>query len=263
MAYQISATKLQAYNRCPYAYYLRYERKLTTNEFYGSAALGTALHQALAQCHRDWHYRTPLPELRWVHHCWHQHAAGLTPNQVVEGREILENYYHNFIASEIALRQPLAVEGRVQACLQVENLEFLIVGRYDRLDFVADGLELIDYKSGRESKLPDEMEIDIQIGLYYLALEQTYRQSLRYLSLLFLRTGEKIQFEATADHKKRVEDMIGKLATRLRYDRGWEPTPAAQCDRCTFARYCPAVNNDPAPLPETHVKSQLQLVLNL
>jgi putative RecB family exonuclease len=198
-----------------------------------------------------------------VHHCWHQHSADLTPSQVSEGLEILENYYDNFIANEVALTQPLAVEGRIQGCLQVENLEFLIVGRYDRLDFLVDGLELIDYKSGREAKLPSDLEIDIQIGLYFLALEQTYHQSLRYLSLLFLRTGEKIQFEATEDHKKRVQEMIGKLAVRLRYDQGWEPTPGEQCDRCTFSRYCSAVTANPTPLPESHAKSQLQLVLNL
>lgn len=175
----------------------------------------------------------------------------------------MENYYHNFIATEVALTQPLAVEGRIQGYLQVENLEFLIGGRYDRLDFLPDGLELIDYKSGREAKLPDETEMDIQIGLYYLALEQTYHQSLRYLSLLFLRTGEKIQFEATKQHKDRVQRMISNLAVRLRYDRGWEPSPGEQCDRCTFSRYCSAVTANPAPLPETQAKSQLQLVLNL
>lgn len=263
MVYQISATKLQTYHRCPFAYYLRYERRLATNEFFGSTALGTALHQALAQCHRDWNYQEPLPDLRWVHHCWEKNSTGLTANQITEGLEILENYHRNFIASEIALSQPLAVEGRIQGFLQVENLEFLIVGRYDRLDFIEDGLELIDYKSSREVRLPDAIELDIQIGLYYLALEQTYRQSLRYLSLLFLRTGDKIQYEASPDHKDQAEQMISTLAVQLRYDRGWEPTPGAHCDRCAFSRYCPAVSANPLPLPEARSKSQLQLTLNL
>lgn len=261
--YQISATKLQAYNRCPYAYYLRYERKIATNEFFGSTALGVALHQALAQCHRDWDYEDPLPDMRWMQHCWEQNSAGLSENQVTEGLEILENYYRNFIASEIALAQPLAVEGRIQGFLQVENLEFLIVGRYDRLDFLEDGLELIDYKSGREVRIPDSTELDVQIGLYFIALEQTYRQSLRFLSLLFLRTGDKLQFEASDDHKQQAEAMISALAVRLRYDRGWEPTPGSHCERCAFVRYCPAVSANPTPLPETRSKSQLQLALNL
>jgi putative RecB family exonuclease len=262
MTYQISATKLQTYHRCPYAYYLRYERGVATSEFFGSPALGTALHQALARCHRDWNYDSPIPDLHWVHHCWEQQSGSLTTHQVTEGLEILENYYHNFIATEVSLNQPLAVEGRIQGFLQVENLEFLIVGRYDRLDFLPDGLELIDYKSSREVKLPEPSEVDIQIGLYYLALEQTYHQSLRFLSLLFLRTGEKIQFEASTAHQQQVQEMIGALALRLRYDRGWEPTPGNQCDRCAVSRYCPAVSVKPDPVPETRSKSQLQLALN-
>lgn len=262
MTYQISATKLQAYHRCPYAYHLRYERKVTSTEFYGSAALGNALHQALAQCHRDWHYHTPLPDLQWMRHCWEQHSSMLTENQSAEGMKILEQYYWKFIASEISLRQPLAVEGKIQGYLQTEDLEFAIVGRYDRIDFLNDGgLELIDYKSSREVRLPDSSEIDIQIGLYYLALEQTYRQSLKYLSLLFLRTGEKIQFQATQEHQEKVQKMIWDLAVRLRHDRGWEPKKGKQCDRCTFARYCPAVTTDPTPIPETYAKPQLQLAL--
>ena len=262
MAYQISATKLQAYHRCPYAYYLRYERKLTSTEFYGSAALGNALHQALAQFHRDWHYRCPVPDLQWVHHCWEEHSTGLSHAQVQEGTQILERYYWGFIANGGSLRQPLAVEGKIQGYLQVENLEFTIVGRYDRIDFLEDGLELIDYKSSREVKLPDASEIDIQIGLYYLALEQTYHQSLKYLSLLFLRTGEKIQFKATKEHRRQVQRMIGDLAVKLRRDQGWEPNPGKQCDRCTFAHYCGAVTANPSPVPETNLKPQLQLVLN-
>ncbi|HEY9616175.1 MAG TPA: PD-(D/E)XK nuclease family protein [Microcoleaceae cyanobacterium] len=263
MAYQISATKLQTYKRCPYAYYLRYEHRLTPGNFFGAAALGTALHQALAQFHRDWHYQQALPDLQWVHHCWNQHSSGLSASQVMEGMAILENYYHNFIANAVALTQPLAVEGKIQGYLQAENLEFSLVGRYDRIDFLPDGLELIDYKSSREVKLPDSSEINLQIGLYYLALKQTYQRSLQYLSLLFLRSGEKIRFAATEDHQEQVEEVISNLAVQLRQDRRWDPCPGKQCDRCSYARYCSAVTHDPAPIPETRATSQLQLALNL
>jgi putative RecB family exonuclease len=71
------------------------------------------------------------------------------------------------------------VEGNIQGILRVQNLEFKISGRCDgrganrlrhRIDYVEDGLELIDYKSTRAVKLPNPDEIDLQIGLYYLAL---------------------------------------------------------------------------------------------
>nr|WP_199197368.1 PD-(D/E)XK nuclease family protein [Chroococcidiopsis sp. CCALA 051] len=229
MAYQISATKLQTYHRCPQAYQFRYELGLKTNAFFGSAALGTALHQTLAQAYRDWHYQEPLPQMNWLLDCWGQHTDSLSPAQAEDGKQILEIYYQNFIASEVAIHKPLAVEGKIQASLQVANLEFAIAGRYDRLDYLDNGLELIDYKSTKEIKLPKEDEIDLQIGLYYLALEQRYRQSLRKLSLIYLRTGEKVSFDATPEHKQLVETVIGKIAWQLRTDCDWEPQPGEQC----------------------------------
>lgn len=90
MAYQISATKLQTYHRCPQAYYFCYELGLKTPGFFGNAALGTALHQALAQTYRDWDYLEPLPPLDWVSSCWQQCSNNLSPSQAEEGREILE-----------------------------------------------------------------------------------------------------------------------------------------------------------------------------
>lgn len=263
MAYPLSATKLQAYRRCPQAYYLRYELGLKNAAFFGSAALGTALHQALAQIYQDWNYMEPLPELSWIHQCWDQHSSSLSPGQADEGKEILEGYYYQFIAGEIALKRPLAVEGKIQGQLQAENLEFRISGRYDRLDYLEDGLELIDYKSTKDVKLPDPAEIDLQIGLYYLALEQRYRQSLKRLSLLYLRAGEKVSFDASAEHKQLVQATISELALQQRTDREWEPTPGEHCARCTYTRYCPAQGN-PELLPNSTKNSrQMQLVLNL
>jgi putative RecB family exonuclease len=264
MAYQLSATKLQTYHRCPQAYYFRYELGLKTAAFFGSAALGTALHQALAQIYRDWHYTEPLPELGWIHRCWQQHSGNLSPAQVEDGGEILENYYHEFIAGEVALHRPLAVEGKIQGTLRVQSLEFKISGRCDRIDYVENGLELIDYKSTREIKLPNPDDIDLQIGLYYLALEQRYHQSLQKLSLLYLRPGEKVSFDATPEHKQLVEATISELAFKLRTDDLWEATTGEHCNRCTFARYCAAVQDHPEPLPDTAKSSrQMQLVLSI
>jgi putative RecB family exonuclease len=262
-SYQITATKLQTYHCCPQSYYFRYELGLKTPAFFGSAALGTALHQSLAKIHRDWHYLEALPQMDWLLQCWQERSTNLSAAQVTEGQEILERYYQNFIASETALKRPLAVEGRIKGYLRVENLEFLLWGRYDRLDYLEDGLELIEYKSNKELKLPTLEEIDLQIGFYYLALEQRYKESLRQLSLLSLRTCEKMSFDASAEHKERVEATVSQLALRLRTDEVWEATPSEGCARCHYARYCAAVSEQPEPLPEAGKNRQIQLVLDL
>ncbi len=264
MPYFLSAAKLRTYHHCPQAYYFRYERKLPGTAFFGSASLGIALHQALAQAYRDWHYQEPLPPLEWFESCWNQQVAALTPVQITEGRAILRRYYYDFIAHERSLRKPVGVEGRIQGSLQVENLEFVLSGRYDRLDYLDDGLELIDYKSAKDVDITASDDIDLQIGLYYLALEQHYQRSLKQLSLIYLRTGDKVVFEATPFHRQRVKTVISELAVQLRRDRQWTPVPSVECDRCAYTRYCPAMSNAPEPLPEeARPEPQLQLVLSI
>jgi putative RecB family exonuclease len=264
MTYFLSAAKLQAYYRCPQAYYFRYERKLPGAAFFSSAALGTSLHQALARIYQDWHYQDAVPDFDWFEHCWGQSTADLNAKQIEEGRSILRRYYNTFITSQSSMRRPVAVEGKVQGKLWVENLEFTLSGRYDRLDYLDDGLELIDYKSAKEVEAMEPDEVDLQIGVYYLALEQRYRRSLKRLSLLYLRTGEKISFEATPEHRNQVEAVIGDLALQLRQEQNWLPFPGTQCDRCAYTRFCPAVTPEPEPLPEdAKPEAGLQLVLSL
>jgi putative RecB family exonuclease len=264
MPYSLSAAKLQTYKRCPRAYYFRYERKIEGAAFFGSAVLGTSLHQALAQVYQDWHYQDPIPRMDWIEHCWSLQIRDLTPSQISEGRSILRRYYYSFIANESAMRRPVAVEGRIQGKLQAENLEFVLSGRYDRLDYLDDGLELIDYKSAKEIESVNSEEVDLQIGLYYLALEQHYQRNLKRLSLLYLRTGEKVSFAATPEHRQRVKEVICNLALELRQDQRWLPAINERCDRCTYARYCPAMRADPDPLPEdAKPEAGLQLVLSI
>ncbi|HEY9629272.1 MAG: PD-(D/E)XK nuclease family protein [Oscillatoriophycideae cyanobacterium NC_groundwater_1537_Pr4_S-0.65um_50_18] len=264
MPYFLSAAKLQSYYRCPRAYYFRYERKVEGAAFYGSAVLGTSLHQALAQIYQDWHYQDPIPRMDWIEYCWGQQTKDLTSTQINEGRGILRRYYYAYIANQSAMRKPVAVEGKIQGTLRTENLEFVLSGRYDRLDYLGDGLELIDYKSAKEVDAMESDEVDLQIGLYYLALEQRYQKNLKQLSLLYLRTGEKICFPASVEHRQRVEAVISDLAVELRQDQRWLPFPGGQCDRCAYARYCPAMRAEPDPLPEdAKPEAGLQLVLSI
>lgn len=264
MPYSLSATKLQNYHRCPQAYYFRYERGMTGPVSFASSALGTALHQALASTYQDWYYQEPLPPVEWIEHCWSKYSQELSPTQASDGLGIVHHYYDSFIRTRSVMQRPLAVEGKLQGVLQVENVEFVLTGRYDRLDWCEDGVELIDYKSARHVVLPEPAVIDLQLGLYYLALEQVYQQSLKRLSFIYLRTGEQISFEVTPELKRQLEGTIGELALQLRSEAGWEPTPGGHCDRCGYKRYCPAMQDKPEPLPGTaKPAAEVQLVLSL
>ena len=259
MAYLLSATKLKSYARCPKAYYFRYECGLSEQGGFGSAALGTALHNALAQLYQDWHYQEPLPSQVWLQQCWENNNAGLSDKQTDEGWQILAQYYEREIVPVGKMQRPLATEGRIQGILQVTGVEFKLTGRYDRIDFVDDGLELIDYKSAKSPTMPSPEEIDLQLGLYYLALEQCYRRSLKRMTLLFLRTGERVTYEATDKHREQVQVVVDELAQRLLDRNEWEPRCGEQCAQCSYARYCSAVTQQPEVAMQKERKLQLCL----
>lgn len=262
MAYPLSATKLVSYRQCPQAYYFKHERGLKSPASFGSAALGIALHRALAKIYGDWNYAQPVPGLDWLDQCWQNSCEGLTLEQVGEGHQILHRYYERYIAPVPMLRQPLGIEGKVQAVHTIANVEFSLNGRYDRLDYVDDGLELIDYKTNKVASIPDSL--DLQLGLYYLILEKTYHCALKRLKLIFLRAGQEQVFSVTPEHHERVLTLISELALKLRADDQWEPAIGHHCKRCSFLRYCPAHSEQPEPLPsEAKRPRQVQLTLAL
>ncbi|NER32983.1 MAG: PD-(D/E)XK nuclease family protein [Oscillatoria sp. SIO1A7] len=250
MPYHLSATKLQNYHQCPRAYYYQYERGLVDKKSFGAPAFGRTLHKALEKFYWNWHYNEPKPPVSWMVRCWESVNGELSGELQYEGQDILENYYYEFVATLDALKKPFAVEGRISALVSFCNVEFKITGRYDRLDWLDDGLELIDYKSSKNIKIFEDEEIDLQLGLYYLALEKTYHRALKQMSLIYLRHREVIPFEVTPARKEEVEREIGELAGQLRLDTEWETNPGEHCGRCTYRQYCPAVTENPEPLPE-------------
>jgi putative RecB family exonuclease len=261
MTYVLSATKLVTYRQCPQSYYFKYERGLKSPSAFCSPELGNSLHQALARAYKNWHYQELKPDWEWFEDCWGQSIERLTEAQATEGRDILRGYYKKFVEPLPSMPKPLGIESRISATVQFGNIEFSLSGRYDRLDLNQDGeLELIDYKTSKNNAIPDS--IDVQLGLYYLALEQIYSQSLKRLTLIFLRSGESLSFDVTPGHQAQVRGLISDLATKLRTDAEWKPNEGRHCDRCTYQKYCTAKTCEPEPLPEGgRVPKQVQLVL--
>lgn len=260
MPYSLSATKLVTYKQCPQAYNFRYERGISTPGAFASPDLGNALHQALVIAYRDWHYNDHKPRWNWFEDCWSRSISKLSETQIQAGRTILQRYYQVFVEPLSVMPHPLGIESKIKATVQFENIEFALNGRYDRLDNANGELELIDYKTTKNAAAPDS--VDVQLGLYYLALKQVYQQSLKRLTLIFLRSGESLSFEVTEAHQVQVQELISGLALRTRNDSEWEPSTGEHCKRCTYQKHCGAVCDQPEPLPEGERKlKQVQLAL--
>lgn len=264
MAYTLSASRLQTYQRCPQAYYFQYERRMSNPIGHRAAGLGRAIHDTLAILYRDWSYGQPMP-WAWVMSQWEPHKTELTPSEYQDGAIILQRYYTQYLQAEM-LRKPVAVEGKIQGTLQFGGIEFSLKGRYDRLDWFEDGLALVDYKSAKSPQIPAPGTVDVQLGLYALALAQHYGQALKQVSLVLLRTGEVVDFAVTDTHQAKVLSLIQDLALKLHVDEDWNPCTGSHCKSCSYKSYCPAISSEPVPLPaeiQARPARSLQLSLNL
>ncbi len=262
----LSATRLTTFSRCPRAYYFRYEQKAPGKPM-KAALLGRSIHEALAQFHQ-WPGWRGMPSLAVLQEAWVASAGTLSEAQENEGWQLLRTYYQKFVEPLDQWREPLATEGRLEGSLQAGPVEFKLGGRYDRLDALRSNhkkgggaaLAVTDYKTSRTVLAPDQLAVDIQMGLYQIALNQRYQGSLTQVNHLYLRTGDIVQFESHEEQQVVVKAKIQSLARALIEDKAFVPKEGEHCRTCAYRKFCPAICERPEALPKQTRSLQLSLL---
>ena len=85
MAYRLSASKLKLFSTCPQAYHFKYERKLPDKGMFAQPELGIALHKALEDFYKTWHYQELIPPRSRLLESWEKVSGDLEPKNVSEG----------------------------------------------------------------------------------------------------------------------------------------------------------------------------------
>jgi putative RecB family exonuclease len=235
MAYPLSATKLQHYQRCAHSFSLKYLKRVPGRPI-RQPLLGKALHQALAQFYR-WPGWKGVPRLEVMQALWQQtleHCPTLSSGQIAEGWRMLDQYHVLFVQPLDHWHEPLAVEGKLEGRLLVGSVEFKVGGRCDGLWPVFDHrierlpsqgdiaqLHLIDYKSSIQPKALSDLEVDLQLGLYQIAIAQRYGASLAKVSHIYLRTGEVLSFQTRPQQLQLVQARVEELAYKLVSDEAF------------------------------------------
>ena len=262
MAYPLSATKLKRYHSCPQAYYFKYERRLEDKGMFTQPELGKALHKALEIIYKDWHYNELIPKREWIVYCWEQVSKNLDDKNQAEGFKRINFYYDCFILEPGLMEKPLGIEQSIKRAIAIDGIEFLLRGRYDRLDMKNGRLTLIDYKGGAPGR--DPVDLDLQLGFYDWILEGTYQKSLQEWQIIYLKTGERVSYLVTDEHRDVVRELIGKLGKSITGDEVWVPCPGEKCKPCNYKQFCSAFSPIPEALPGNARKPQpIQFALNL
>ncbi|PIS04916.1 MAG: hypothetical protein COT81_03940 [Candidatus Buchananbacteria bacterium CG10_big_fil_rev_8_21_14_0_10_42_9] len=148
-----------------------------------------------------------------------------------QGKESLTNYY-----KDLAKNPPRPLHLEKDFTLKVGKST--IKGKIDRIDETAEGIEIIDYKTGKP-KDPKKLSADDkeQLLIYQLAAKQTLKQEPTNLSYHYLDSGTKVNFLGGEGELKKLEqDLIARIEAIEKSD--FKPTPGWACKFCDYNTIC-------------------------
>ncbi len=144
------------------------------------------------------------------------------------GKEMLKNFYEDLTKENPKVRE-------LEFSFNFRMGPHLIKGKIDRIDEIPEGLEFIDYKTGRPKK--GTIEDKEQLIIYQMAGEERFREKISRLSYFYPITGEKQSFLATLDEKEKTKTKV--LAAIEAINKGdFKPRAGKMCDWCDFKDIC-------------------------
>ena len=243
----ISPSKITTYLACPVKYRYTYvddrARWLLRAKSYYS--FGTTLHRVLQRFHDsgDAGVTTTAQVLAAYEESWID--AGFSSAEEMaeafgEGKEILERHVAETLSRPVEAKT-LFVERQ----LRYDLGEFVLIGRLDRVDEYDDGtLEVVDYKSGRETVTEEDVSSDIAMNCYQLLLRNKYPGRPIRARILALRSSTSAAYAMSDTEFEEFERDISTLAKMILTEDIYE-RKAVRKPMCEYCDFLPACKQDP------------------
>jgi len=238
--YQLSATGLKTFLSCKRKFYYRYIEGIKNHEIAQDMPkeheVGSTLHEALQMVYEKQNSFSDIKALR--------KSVGEALAQS-SGKSVLDKYLHKlwmkklepFFEHEIERFK----EVRVHSCekkLKCEVRGLNLYGEIDRIDSTLDGLEVLDYKSGKYqtyTRRTLDKATDFQLEFYYLLASQL--GEVRNCGFYDLNKG-KIVYEPILNEKL---EKLYKILDELRETKMFEfemTEKLTECGYCEYAYLC-------------------------
>jgi RecB family exonuclease len=148
------------------------------------------------------------------------------------GKKILTTFWEIHTAD---FRMPVALERSFY--LDIEGIKLRgFIDRVDKLD--SGGLSIIDYKTNKELFTTDYLEDDLQLTIYQMAAEQTWKLPVEKLTLYHLRSNTA----CSCPPRGRAQiDQARQLVLEVADNINQENFPATENEfcPCDFPEHCP------------------------
>lgn len=239
----LSPSKLTTYLACPTMYLWTYVD--SRGNWYRRArrnfSFGTSLHHALQRFHdtNDIGIQTVDQAVAALEENWVE--AGYSSQDemlqdLAEGKQILERHIERHWAEA-----PTQATLYVEKTLTLDLGRFVLRGRVDRVDEHEDGtLEVIDYKTGRESVEAEDVAGSLAMSCYQLLLKEAVPGHRVIATIVAVRSGAKASSEMDETALAQLREDLVTLGNEI-LDRDWqghEPVGKALCSGCDFLPLC-------------------------
>ncbi|MBI4836089.1 MAG: PD-(D/E)XK nuclease family protein [Candidatus Abawacabacteria bacterium] len=239
----LSYSALQTFRTCPLQYKYAYLDKFP-GEQTASMHFGTLLHQVMEELY----------------------ATNLLPVSKDELINIISNkwrgdlYQSDQFQAEQDFKEAIAIASREwekrQSPIAHHTIglekpfifkvidDFLVRGRIDRVDKVDnETLEIIDYKTGRMVPSQGELENNLQLAVYYVALRALWPNMKKVkLTLYYLRPDMAVSFEPGLDFEQMSLDKLKTVIASIKQS-DFGPTVGSHCQRCSYRSVCPMMKH--------------------
>ncbi len=244
---KLSFTALRTFRDCSFRYHLRYNKGLPTRPR-PPARISRALHGSLFKFHlalKEQESPTVDTLLDFYKGYYQNPTRPLTDAQYVEGRKILTRYYDSHRGQ---FPTPYLLEEKFSLYVG----PYVLNGRFDRVDAVGEGYEIIDYKLGGKNPLPPD---PLQLDIYQLALQKHSGKLATALSFYYLRANKKMSLEPGT--LEEAQSRVRVVAQHIIKEQAFPPHEGTWCTTCDYVEFCPAKKQRPKPVPVTQRAMQI------
>ncbi len=242
-----SYSALSTFALCPLKYKYQHIDKIKSPPS-PAQIFGSTIHDVMKFIHTPTVKGLPDEEktLDYFSRNWEQKnfPEEVSQNLFQEGLEIIQKYFQTIEKEE--RKKAITLEYRFVVPIQNHTLG----GSIDRIDRIAEGFEIIDYKTNRKIPPQKEIDQDLQLSIYLKAFlkewpslfEKIQDTTKIKLSLFYLRHGLRLSTTRTPANLKQIEQDILKAITEVEKateNKNFEPRMNALCDWCDYQKICP------------------------
>lgn len=243
MTFSLTPSKINTYRLCPFKYKCEFDPRI--REAYRRESPDLVLGNLIHACLNDLYKRTKkadrsletlrkLFEVKFKAHLPKHLMIFGNQDKVISSVEDAKQQFANFVKSDLFAIEPMITEEFPKYRL-TKDLE--IGGKFDRVDFVDNGLILIDYKTG---KYREEENNTFQLNFYELLLAKLYpHYNVKQKILFFLRENKIVVYDSQSERLLQVQNDVISLADTIKNDRELKPTRNSMCRFCDYRPICP------------------------